>query len=195
MKNKEPFISQVQHWRADGITAPFGSFLSPGETVLSVGDGDGSVSKSMQGKFEVIVQGLDVGNVLPVRAAEIPLEIYDGKKIPFEKEAFDVVTAIFVLHHCEDVEQVLSEIIRVSSSKIIICEDVYKTWFGKGLISAVDYIGNRSGSKDMPIHLNFRTTLQWEQTFTKFNLKIIRSAPLKVFSYWPVKHQLFFLQK
>src|SRR3989337_138881 len=50
----------------------------------------------------------------------IPVIIYDGKKLPFQNETFDISLLIAVLHHCNEPLQVLDEAIRVSSKKIVI---------------------------------------------------------------------------
>ena len=192
--NENNFIRKIQFCRAHRIVKNFGDFCCKGETVLSVGDGEGSVSLQMQNKYKVKVQGLDVGNVFSkFRINEIPLEIYDGKEIPYPDNSFDIVTAVFVLHHCYDVEQILAEIIRVSRKKIIICEDVYSTWIGKQIVCGFDYLENRSLSRDVNIPFNFKTLKEWVNLFNKLNLTVVNSIPFRASRVIPVRNQLFCL--
>lgn len=51
--------------------------------------------------------------------------IYDGKRLPFKDNSFDVVLLITVLHHTKNPEEILREAARVAT-RIIVMEDLYK---------------------------------------------------------------------
>jgi ubiquinone/menaquinone biosynthesis C-methylase UbiE len=68
------------------------------------------------------VAGIDIRD-LRLPNVNVPLQIYNGRSIPFADDYFDVSLVFYVLHHCEDPEQVLREAIRVTRGKIIIIEE------------------------------------------------------------------------
>lgn len=189
----ERFVQMLGDFRADKIIGGISGFVVPGESVLSVGDGDGSVSRRMRDRFQLVPQGLDVEVQVPFRTKEIPLVYYDGTRMPYSDNSFDIVAAVFSLHHCNDVENVLSEMIRVSRNKIIICEDVFASKFQKAVVCAVDYIENRVWSRDVNIPYNFRSIEEWTALFQKEGLCVELSNSFKVVKVLPVKNHLFCL--
>ena len=189
-------VKRIIDYRTDKIVDSLESFVKKGETLLSVGDGDGFVTEKMMRRCGVDARGLDVEiGFAYERSKEVPLDYYDGITIPYKDDNFDIVSAIFVLHHCNDIDRVVSEIVRVARKKIIICEDVYRTSIGKGIVCLMDFIENRLASKDINIPYNFNTVKGWENTLRNHGLKIVKSEKLKVISIDPVKQHVFYLEK
>ena len=193
------FASDFSNFRSGRILEQMDLFLTPGETILSVGDGPGDVSRAMQNKFSVKVQGLDIVDWAQIfrtpRTPDVPLELYDGKTIPYADNSFDVSVAIFVLHHCDDPESILREMIRVSRKKIVIIEDIYDNRLEKAIVCLMDYIENKASFISASVPFNFRTPSQWGQIFDQHNLELIKSTEFKFSQYWPVRHHAYCLQK
>lgn len=162
--------------------------------MLSVGDGDGYVSLRIQEKTGVKIKGLDILFHEDYRVQGIPLVLYDGKEIPFPKNKFDIVAGIFVLHHCEDIEFTLEEMIRVTKKKLIIVEDVFNNSLERKFLRFFDFIENRTFSPNMPIPFNYRTLAQWRQIFGHYNLKLVSSTQYQALPL-PVRNQSFCLLK
>jgi len=51
-------------------------------------------------------------------------DIYDGYKLPYEDNSFDVVLSMFVLHHIPHNKEIIHELQRVSRNRVIIVEDM-----------------------------------------------------------------------
>lgn len=109
-----------------------------GKTLLDLGAGTGHTSVLLQTKHNQNVTMLDVaphrgafGQMLvgqPIaahlaRKHKIARRRYDGRRIPFEDNSFDVVLIAFVLHHCQSPESVLREAARVAN-RVVVLEDV-----------------------------------------------------------------------
>ncbi len=181
--------------RAKTVVDSFCEFLDPHSRVLSVGDGDGTVSAELMRRHPLTIQGVDVEITLPYRAQEIALDYYDGHTLPYKDGSFDVVCGIFVLHHCDDINRVLSEIIRVARKKIIIIEDVYRNAVGRKIVCLNDYIENRLFSPNVNIPFNFKNTSEWEDTFLSHGLTLQDIKPFNIAWWIPVRHQVFHLYK
>lgn len=97
-------------------------FIKEGDTILDFGCGDMSLSKYLLSQKTIFLTGVD--NV-DYNVNDVNFVKYDGGRLPFNDNKFDVVFAIFVLHHTSGPEFYLRELIRVSKKKIVICEDTY----------------------------------------------------------------------
>jgi len=159
-----------------------------------VGDGDGYVSRRIQEKTKARIQGLDILHLKEYRVQGIPLVIYDGNEIPFADDSFDISAGVFVLHHCQNYEFTLQEMIRVSKKKIIIFEDVFNNHLERTFLHFFDTIENRTFSTEIPIPYNFQTLHQWKKTFDKLNLKLIYTSQFRALPL-PVRNQVFYLVK
>jgi ubiquinone/menaquinone biosynthesis C-methylase UbiE len=159
-----------------------------------VGDGDGYVSMRIQERTGAIIQGLDILHFKKYRVQRIPLVIYDGNEIPFTDRSFDISAGVFLLHHCQNYEFTLQEMIRVSKRKLILFEDVFNNRLELTFLRFFDTIENRTFSSEMPIPYHFKTILQWKNIFKKLNLKLVYSVQFRALPL-PVRNQAFCLVK
>jgi SAM-dependent methyltransferase len=127
------------------------------ESLLDVGCGDGRnlvrVAERVGAKRH---EGVDV---LVRPTAIIPVTPYDGRHLPFPDRSFEAVTMIDVLHHCDDPEQVLREIMRVASRVVAIKDHFSFGPITNRLLYAMDIAGN---AKDgIPSPGNYLSPRQW----------------------------------
>lgn len=90
-----------------------------GETVLDVGCGRGFLAQALAERFSVtacdIVRAEELSELDRVRFVEARAE-----DLPFEDSEFDTVVCVKLLEHVRDMGQVLSELRRVASKRIIV---------------------------------------------------------------------------
>lgn len=99
--------------------------LTGAKTILDFGCGNMLISKYIFEKLnkKIKITGLDV---VDLNMTDLNHVLYDGEKIPFKDKQFDVVIAIFALHHTDNPKEMLKECIRVARSKVILAEDIYQ---------------------------------------------------------------------
>src|SRR3989338_9982570 len=90
------------------------------DAIMDIGTGNGSVCYLLQ-KLGYSVQSLDIIDISLY--PDIKPQIYDGRKILYKNNKFDVALLLTVLHHIQKPEQVLLEVARVAE-KVIIIEEV-----------------------------------------------------------------------
>ena len=156
-------------------------------SILDVGCDDGVVSKLiMDLNPSLKIVGVDIQSDRPSR---IPKKVYDGKRLPYSDNSFDVVISINVLHHVKDIPSLLKEMTRVSSKHVIIKDFVTYSIFSKIYHCIFDYVTTLAyGIKCV---YNFPSYREWNHYFEKSGLKLIKSAkftfgPKFIHKYYPI---------
>jgi SAM-dependent methyltransferase len=158
-------------------------FIKEKEKILDLGCGSGIFARTLSEKLNIEILGLDIKDR---RICQIPFQLYDGEKIPFPNDFFNVVLISFVLHHTKDPVSILKEAKRVGK-KLIIFEDLPEGFFGK-IYCFLHWIfwnlffGNFS-------KFNFYTTEKWKEIFKNLGLKLISEKNFLV------KRKIFILEK
>ena len=161
--------------RANRIARIILPYVNENEKVLDFGCGTLTVAEEILKRKRVQIRGVDVINF---NLTDLPLSIYDGKRTDFEDKTFDVTYAAFVLHHCDNIEAVFTELLRLTRKKIILIEDTYKTRLGLFWIKLCDYVENRIGSLTINIPLNFRSEEEWLDFFHASDITTVHSQVL-----------------
>lgn len=142
--------------------------------ILDLGAGEGYVGEALARQLGGCLVLADVVNFN--RTAQ-PLIVYDGRKLPFEDDAFDLTLLYFVLHHAEDAEQVLREALRVTRGRVVVVESTYKTEGERRRLAVLDRIANRLRSggrmRAQEAHLHFRSAAAWRVAIEGFGGRIV----------------------
>ena len=118
-------IERVYEHRARWATRRLLRLIRPGDSVIDIGAGDCRVDRLLQRRGQCVVTPVDVEDF---NRTELTLQIFDGKRLPFDDDTFDVGLFLFVLHHAQDVASVLAEARRVCRRHVIVFEDIIVTW-------------------------------------------------------------------
>ena len=151
-----------------GILSRIEFFLSSDDSILDLGSGTCMLTHILLEKGYSVTP-VDIKNK-SYYPHIIPL-VYNGKKLPFSNNRFDICILIAVLHHIQNPELVLKEAVRVSK-KLIIFEDIYTNTFNKYYAYVLDsilnkeFFGHTRANKNDPA---------WKKTFRTFGLTLLRS--------------------
>lgn len=156
--------------------------LSDSKSFLDVGAFDGLLTKKIM-KRRKGLKGKGVDILIPEKTF-INVKKYDGKKIPYANNSFDATLLIDVLHHAEVPVALLKEACRVSKKHVIIKDHYYTNFFGRLILSIIDFLGNESFNIKVKFH--FYRIEEWGKIFKQCNLKIIN----KNFRYKQKKRDL-----
>ncbi|MBI2141584.1 methyltransferase domain-containing protein [Candidatus Woesearchaeota archaeon] len=150
------------------LASQLASLCEDGAQILDVGCNDGHVAALMlECKPSLKIVGVDVRADRP---AMIERRIYDGRKLPFPDESFDVVMANDVLHHTTDIEALLKEMVRVSKRYILIKDHQKVGLLSHLWLSLFDCIGNVSYG--IPCVFNYKSLDEWKRLFNKLDLRL-----------------------
>ncbi|MBI4114210.1 MAG: class I SAM-dependent methyltransferase [Candidatus Niyogibacteria bacterium] len=188
-KNKffRAIIYKLGRARAKPLISRMKPFLNKEERMLDIGPGTCNIYELLLEEGYDNITPLDIQDVSFVDGIK-PI-LYDGHKIPFHDNAFDLALIITVLHHTPSPEKIIEEATRVSK-KIIIIEDIYTNMLHKYVTYFFDSLINLEFFGHPHTNKNDR---QWREVFHTFGLKIVESRydrSLIVF-----KHATYYLEK
>lgn len=153
------------------------SYLDKENKILDIGAGSCIVSEILR-KEGYDITPIDVNNLSFAESVE-PI-IYDGNKIPFKADEFNVSLILTVLHHTPFPEKILEEAKRVSKV-IIVIEDIYTNTFNKHIAYFFDSLLNL---EFFGCSRTNKTDKEWKEVFNKMGFNLIDSkyykSPLRV---------------
>lgn len=136
--------------RAERLKDALSRQIGHASSLLDVGAGDGVIAKSVGEAIGAErVEGVDV--VLR-QSRVIDVREYDGKTLPYEDGAFEVVTISDVLHHCEEPTTVLRECLRVASRLVVVKDHFAYGPVTHKLLYLMDIVGNARDGIASPGH-------------------------------------------
>ena len=136
-------------------------------TVLDVGSGDGALAEGvMRSRPDLRFTGVDV---LVRPGTRIPVTQFDGTRLPFPDDAFDVVTLIDVLHHATDQMALLRDIARVAKRAVVIKDHVVAGVLAHPTLRFMDWVGNARHGVALPYA--YWTDAQWRDNLAVAGLR------------------------
>lgn len=102
------------------IAAHVAPHLQAGARVLEIGAGNGHVAQELARQAQVDMRLIDI---VDYNRSDLPLELYDGVRLPFADRSFDWCLLVFVLHHTPDPLLVAREALRVAHRGVILVEN------------------------------------------------------------------------
>ncbi len=173
------------------LTEQLSEYLLSSTKVLDVGSSNGKLADTLiKANSKLQITGVDTHVLSP---QYIHIDSYDGKHLPYQDNAFDTAMVIDVLHHDEEIEKVLIEVMRVTTRYILIKDHYFNNIFERAGLYFADFLGNAPYGIKLPY--NYLNQTQWDHLFQKLKLKVVAK---KKFRYSPTditKNVIYFLEK
>lgn len=141
------------------------------DRVLDLGAGDGFVGEAVARDLgaEVVL-----ADVVDFNRTDLALVLYDGHRLPFADDSFDVTLLTFVLHHAADPDAVLREARRVTRGRVVVLESLVETAWDRRWLPFADRLANRlrSGGRMEEEVLRFGSAAAWRERFAAAGLRV-----------------------
>ena len=116
---------------------------------------------------DVEIQGYEV---LVRPDTHIPVQLFDGHRIPERDNAADAVMLIDVLHHTHDPQSLLAEAARVAGRAVIVKDHRLGKPMARTILSFMDWVGNTSHGVARPN--NYWDDSQWSEAWRLLGLQV-----------------------
>jgi ubiquinone/menaquinone biosynthesis C-methylase UbiE len=174
------------------------SFLVPylidARTVLDFGCGDLAMDKALLSTLpDLQITGVDVVD-FGIRDNRIDFLHYDGKKLPFANNAFDVSVAWHVFHHTKNPEKAFTECLRVAKSRTIFVEPIWRYKLEIPGMMVMDWVFNIWKHRQISMEFAFHSESWWRGLSEKYrgNVTDIRDVELLP-NFFPTGRSLLFV--
>lgn len=135
-------------------------------TVLDVGCGDGTIDALvMRQRPDLEITGVDV---LVRPKNHIPVQLFDGRQLPFPDQSFDAVMFVDVLHHTDDPSVLLREAKRVARQAVVLKDHTQDAPFAQHTLRFMDWVGNAHHGVALPY--NYWPGDRWRDAFANIGL-------------------------
>jgi SAM-dependent methyltransferase len=183
-------FSFVYRSAADRMANDCRDFINDGDNILDLGCGSAIVAKKFKQFFQAEVTGIDI---IDNRVEKIDFRLFNGLALPFESGSFDNVLIAYVLHHCQEPLETLSEAKRVAKRHIIIYEDMPDGWWGKIRCRIHGNLFNIFFQKNSA-QCKFLNQAGWGEAFKKLGLKPVFEKKVSL-PFELTQKRLFVLEK
>lgn len=176
LKNRviKNLILKIDSKRSGEIIRKIKPYLKRNEKIIDIGSGLCIICKKL-GDLGYNVSPLDIKNLSLFE--DITPVVYDGEKIPYPDDYFDLSLLITVFHHTKNPKSVLKEARRLSK-KLIVVEDIYKSSFQKYLTFTMDSLVNLEFFNHPRKN---KTDQEWRKLFKNLDLKV---KQISFCNYW-----------
>lgn len=137
--------------------------------LLDLGTGEGFVADAAA---EATGAHVTLADVADYRRSSRPLVHLACSRLPFADGAFDATLLVYVLHHADDAEGVLREVVRVTSGPVVVLESVVRVpWTRRGF-ERLDALVHRWRSEADAPRPRWRSVAEWQGAATRLGLSL-----------------------
>jgi len=163
------------------LTRHIAELLPRDARVLDVGSGDGLLAtRVMALRPDVSIRGVDV---LARPTSHIPVELFDGVRLPFPDRSFDAVMMVDVLHHASEQDRLLRDMARVTRGVVVIKDHLVHGLLAHPTLRFMDWVGNVRHGVALPYAYWSRD--RWQQSFDAARLRVTHWRGQLALYPWP----------
>jgi len=165
--------------REETIVQNIKPHLQAGQRVVEIGAGNGIVAQMLHDATGADVTLLDV---VDYNRTKLPMQLYDGKTLPFEDNSFDMAMLVFVLHHNPDPRPVMREALRVARRGVLVVENDVRGAIKKPvtqLIDSTEYL-----HRGVPRCYFTKSSDEWQAFFESLSAPTSVVGTFKIGWFW-----------
>jgi SAM-dependent methyltransferase len=158
----------VHQRRTNVLSRHVADLLPPDVSVVDIGTGDGLIAKKLLDRRPDV--SLKATDVLVRPDQHIPVEPFDGLRLPFADGAFDAAVLVDVLHHATEPVALLEEAKRVSRGLVIVKDVMTEGLFARQTLHLMERLANTAHGISIPD--TFWSQAEWKAAFQRLGLEV-----------------------
>jgi len=163
-RSHQAFVAQR---RTRVLAEVLAAWIPQRASVLDIGCGDGTIGSLIATlRPDVSIQGVEY---MLRPECKIECHPFDGSRLPFPDNSFDVCLFVDVLHHTQDPAALLREAARVARSFVLLKDHVDEGAFDNPILRFMDWVGNRPHG--VVLTYNYQSRKQWSEHFSVCGLR------------------------
>lgn len=166
--------------RVTALASVIAPLLPKSAQVLDVGCGDGLLAQALlEMRPDLRIEGVDV---LVRAGTQIPVREFDGTRLPFADDEYDVAMAIDVFHHAEHAEALMGEMKRVARGSLVVKDHLLHGLLSELTLRAMDWAGNSHHGVRLPF--SYWSEAEWRSAWARCGIRpvsILRNLNLYPF--------------
>jgi ubiquinone/menaquinone biosynthesis C-methylase UbiE len=133
-------LDDIMSQRAQDITRRVQAHLAPLQRIADIGSGTGHNAQCWRETLDLVVDEFDVADLHWVGAGPT---LFDGRKVPVSNEAYDGATLFFVLQYAVDAVELLCDVRRVCSGRVVVIQSTYQGRWGRICLALREFFWGR----------------------------------------------------
>lgn len=127
------------------------------------------------------VEGVDV---MVRDKVDIPVTSFDGRNLPWPDRSWDFVMAVDVLHHVEDQQALLADMLRVARRVVVLKDHLCENAFDRWMLLKMDGVGNDRHGVAVPGR--YLSSNQWQALIDSAGGKVETFSDRVPIYPWPL---------
>ena len=158
--------TRVHARRVRVLAEHLGALIPARASVLDVGSGDGLLASLVLARRpDLAWRAIDT---LARAHTHVPVELFDGRRLPCTDGQHDVVLFVDVLHHADDAMALLREAVRVARSALVIKDHLREGVLAGPTLRFMDWVGNAAYGVSLPYC--YWSAAQWAEARAELGL-------------------------
>lgn len=148
--------------------------------VIDFGAGSGEVAQLLHDDLNLDIEAVDIRKFKSPRV-KIPFKIFNGKRVPVKDKYYNAAVMTNVAHHEKDNENIIDELTRIVSKRLVIIETVPSddSWEEWERTFVNDALWNRFFNyANIPVPGTYERPEGWIKRFEKHKWKLVYSKNL-----------------
>jgi ubiquinone/menaquinone biosynthesis C-methylase UbiE len=147
--------------------------------ILEIGAGNGLVAQMLHDATGAEFTLLDV---VDYNKSKLPLQLYDGRALPFADNTFDCAMLVFVLHHNPDPVPIMREALRVARGRVLVVENDVRGFLKRPVTRVIDSL--EFVRRGVPPCYFTKSSDEWRAFFEALPARASELCTFKIGWFW-----------
>lgn len=149
------------------------------QRIVEIGAGNGLVAQRLH---EATGADFTLLDVVDYNKSKLPMQLYDGRALPFADNSFDLAMLVFVLHHNPDPRPVMREALRVARGGVLVVENDVRGVVKRPVTRIIDSF--EFVRRGVPRCYFTKSSDEWRQMFEGLPARATEVQTFKIGWFW-----------